>query len=286
MDPVRRLMLKLAPLLALPTCALAAPTRIKRMPVLFIGHGSPMNALADSEYTRTLRTTGMRLPRPRAILVVSAHWQTDWVTNVLANERPETLHDFGGFPPELSRVEYPAPGAPDFAAAARDLVGDAAKLSTDWGLDHGTWSVLKHLYPAANVPVFQVSIDMMQVGAYHWNVGKALSELREQGVLIVASGNIVHNLRMTESGVPDEPVARRSWAQGFDDQVAAALGQRDDKRLQAVQTLQFSREAVPTPDHYWPLLYALGAAYNDGPPATLYDGFQSGTISMRCLRFG
>ncbi|WP_232441205.1 4,5-DOPA dioxygenase extradiol [Burkholderia ubonensis] len=285
MDPIRRLMLKLVPMLALSTNALAAP-RVKRMPVLFIGHGSPMNALADSDYTRMLRTMGMRLPRPRAILVVSAHWQTDWVTSVMANERPETLHDFGGFPPELSRVEYPAPGTPELAALARELVGDSAKLSTDWGLDHGTWSVLKHLYPAADIPVFQVSIDMMQSGVYHWNVGKALSELREQGVLIVASGNIVHNLRMTEGGILTEPVASRPWAQGFDDQVAAALGQRDDKRLQAVQTLPYAREAVPMPDHYWPLMYALGAAYNDGPPATLFDGFQSGTISMRCLKFG
>lgn len=286
MDPVRRLMLKLIPMLALSASAVAAPSTVKRMPVLFVGHGSPMNALADSDYTRMLHTMGMRIARPRAILVVSAHWQTDWVTSVMANERPETLHDFGGFPPDLYRVEYPAPGAPSVAALARDLIGESAKLSTDWGLDHGTWSVLKHLYPAANVPVFQVSIDMMQTGAYHWNVGKALSELREQGVLIVASGNIVHNLRMTEGGIRTEPVASRPWAQGFDDLVAAALRQRDDKRLQAVQAIPYAREAVPTPDHYWPLLYALGAAHNDGPPATLYDGFQSGTISMRCLMFG
>lgn len=279
-------MLKLTPLLAVPASALAVPQQSPRMPVLFVGHGSPMNALADSEYTRTLRAHGMRLPRPRAILVISAHWQTDWVTSVLASKRPETLHDFGGFPPELSRVEYPAPGAPNYAAAARELIGEAAQLSTDWGLDHGTWTVLTHLYPAANVPVFQLSIDMMQVGAYHWNVGRALSDLRDQGVLILASGNIVHNLRMTESGVPDEPVARRAWAQGFDAEVSAALGQRDDSRLQGVQSLRFSREAVPTPDHYWPLLYAMGAAYNDGPPASFYEGFQSGTISMRCLQFG
>lgn len=285
MDPIRRLMLKLGPLLALAPAARAAPSR-KRMPVLFIGHGTPMNALADNDYTRVLRATSMQFQRPRAIVVVSAHWQTDWVTSVMANEQPRTLYDFGGFPPELYQVEYPAPGAPALAARARDLMGPAAKLSTSWGLDHGTWSVLTHLYPAANIPVVQVSIDMMQVGDYHWRVGQALAELREQGVLIVGSGNIVHNLRMTDSRLPDSPVASRSWAQRFDDAVATALAQRDDKRLKEFLQLPHARDAAPTPDHYWPLVYALGAAHDDGPPATLFEGFQSGTISMRCLRFG
>ena len=284
MDPGRRLLLKILPLLPLAPHSLAAQ-KPKRMPVLFIGHGSPMNALKNNDYTRVLNMLGQRLPKPRAILVISAHWQTDWITAVQSDEHPETLHDFLGFPDELDNMQYPAPGAPELAARARDLLGDAAKLDSR-GYDHGAWTVLKHMYPMANVPVLQISIDMMQLGPYHWMLGKALSSLRDEGVLIIGSGNIVHNLRQTDDRLPDDQVASQGWAQRFDDMVAALLARRDDRRLAALSSLPYAQDAMPTADHYWPLMYALGAAYTDGGPMTLFSGFQAGTISMRCLLFG
>jgi 4,5-DOPA dioxygenase extradiol len=285
MDPGRRLLLKILPLLPVAPQALAAPLKPKRMPVLFIGHGSPMNALRDTDYARVLGMLGQRLPKPRAVLVISAHWQTDWITAVQANAQPETIHDFFGFPAELDNMQYPAPGAPEIAARARELLGDAAKLDSR-GFDHGAWTVLKRMYPMANVPVLQISIDMMQLGPYHWAMGKALSVLREEGVLIIGSGNVVHNLRMTDSSLPDDQVASQGWAQRFDDTIAALLSRRDDRHLAALSSLPYAQDAMPTADHYWPLIYALGAAYNEAAPMTLFSGFQAGTISMRCLLFG
>jgi 4,5-DOPA dioxygenase extradiol len=244
-----------------------------------------MNVLRENDHTRVLGMLGMSLPKPRAILVISAHWQTDWVTSVQANANPETLHDFYGFPESLDNMQYPAPGSPELAARARDLLGDAAKLDSR-GFDHGCWIVLKHMYPRANIPVFQISLDMMQLGPYHWTLGKALSVLRDEGVLIVGSGNIVNNLRQTDDSLPDDQLASQPWAQRFDDTVAALLSRRDDRRLAALSSLQFAQDAMPTADHYWPLMYALGAAYNEGAPFTLSSGFQAGTISMRSLLFG
>ncbi|MDN8078514.1 class III extradiol ring-cleavage dioxygenase [Burkholderia multivorans] len=284
MNSIRRRLLQSLALLPLAAPVLAAPVR-KRLPVLFIGHGTPMTALANNDYTKMLMALGMRIKKPRAVLVVSALWQTDWVTGVQAGDQPETLHDFVGYPPELDRLDYPAPGAPDVARQAASLIGEPARLFTDQGFDSGAWSVLRHIYPTANIPVFQVSIDMMQPGAVHWNIGRSLAPLRDEGVLIVCSGNIVHNLQMTDD-VPDSPRASRDWAQGFDMQVARLLNQRRDDRLALVSNLPYAREAAPTVEHYWPLLYALGAACNEGSPTTLYTGFQNGTISMRSLMFG
>ncbi len=285
MDPGRRLLLKILSLLPVASPALAATPKSKRMPVLFVGHGSPMNALRENDYTKVLGMLGMGLPKPRAILVVSAHWQTDWVTSVQNDANPETLHDFYGFPETLDNIQYPAPGAPDMATRARDLLGDAAKLDSR-GFDHGCWTVLKHMYPRANIPVFQISLDMMQLGPYHWTLGKALSVLRDEGVLIIGSGNIVHNLRQADDRIPDDQSASQPWAQRFDDLVASLLARRDDNRLAALSSLRDTQDAMPTADHYWPLMYALGAAYNEGAPMTLCSGFQAGTISMRCLLFG
>ncbi|QFZ81504.1 4,5-DOPA dioxygenase extradiol [Variovorax paradoxus] len=263
----------------------AAPAR--RMPVIFIGHGSPMNALADNAFTRRLAAWGRELPRPTAILSVSAHWLSQGATGVTVQTRPKTIHDFGGFPQALFDIEYPASGQPALAREAVGAVKQTPVIATEqWGLDHGTWSVLKHLYPKADVPVFQLSIDYDKPAAFHHAVGRDLAALRDQGVLVMGSGNVVHNLRVTDRGTPDGPKASRPWAQSFDDAVKAALAGRDDRALIDYQKLEGASTAVATPDHYFPFLYALGAAAPGERAKTVYEGFQSGTLGMRCLQFG
>lgn len=266
--------------------AVAVPSRRRgKMPVLFIGHGSPINAIRMGSFGQALQMRGKRLPRPKAILVVSAHWITESGTAVLNAASPETIHDFSGFPQALYDYTYPAPGAQEFAQVAVDLMAPYADLRSNWGLDHGTWTVLKYLFPEANIPVFQVSVDIYKPGPHHYALGASLAGLREQGVLIVGSGNIVHNLRRTER-LDESSTASQVWAQAFDEQVRAALAQRDDRLLANYGEMNHADMAVPTPDHYYPLMYALGASREDGPPATIYHSFQSGTISMRCLQFG
>jgi 4,5-DOPA dioxygenase extradiol len=263
----------------------AAPAR--RMPVVFIGHGTPMNAIADNAFTRRLSAWGRELPRPSAILSVSAHWLSRGATGVTVQERPKTIHDFGGFPQALFDVEYPAPGHPLLAREAIGVVKQAPVVATEqWGLDHGTWSVLKHLYPKADIPVFQLSIDYDKPAAFHYAVGRDLAALRDQGVLVMGSGNVVHNLRATDRGTADGPKASRPWAQSFDDAVKAALAGRDDRALIGYEKLEGASTGVATPDHYFPFLYALGAAGASERAKTVYEGFQSGTLSMRCLQFG
>ncbi|MCC5612185.1 4,5-DOPA dioxygenase extradiol [Nostoc sp. CHAB 5834] len=258
-----------------------------RMPVLFIGHGSPRNAILDNPFTQFLQKLGPELPTPTAILVVSAHWLSQGVTGVAINERPATIHDFSGFEKELHEMQYPAPGHPQLAKLAKSMIRRGAAVETNqWGLDHGTWTVLRHLYPNASIPVFQVSINYAEQGDFHLAVGRELAALRDKGVLIVGSGNIVHNLRLTERLAPEGP-SSKPWAQEFDDAVKKALDDRDDKALGGYWALsKDAKVAVPTPDHYWPLLYAVGAAKNDGPPKHIFEGFQGGTLSMRCLKFG
>jgi len=275
----------LATLCSLSHAAGAAASQ--RMPVIFIGHGSPMNALADNAFTRRLAAWGGELPRPSAILSVSAHWLSRGATGIGMQERPKTIHDFGGFPQALFDIEYPAPGHPALAREAIGAVKQAAVVGTQqWGLDHGTWTVLKHLYPKADIPVFQLSIDYDQPAAFHYAVGRDLAVLRSMGVLVMGSGNVVHNLRATDRGTPDGPVASRPWAQSFDDAVKAALAGRDDRALVGYEKLAGASTAVATPDHYFPFLYALGAAGTGERAKTVYEGFQSGTLSMRCIQFG
>jgi 4,5-DOPA dioxygenase extradiol len=274
----------LASLCSLSHAAAGAPSQ--RMPVIFIGHGSPMNALADNAFTRRLSAWGRELPRPSAILSVSAHWLSRGATGVGMQERPKTIHDFGGFPQALFDVEYPAPGHPALAREAAGAVKQTAVVGTEqWGLDHGTWSVLKHLYPKADIPVFQLSIDYDKPAAFHYAVGRDLAALRDKGVLVMGSGNVVHNLRATDRGTLDGPKASRPWAQSFDDAVKAALAGRDDRALIGYEKLEGASTAVAMPDHYFPFLYALGAGANERAKTT-YEGFQSGTLSMRCLQFG
>ncbi len=260
------------------------------MPVLFIGHGSPMNAIQDNAFSRFLRGWNTRLPRPKAILVVSAHWLTPGTTAVGVQARPKTIHDFGGFPRPLFEMQYPAPGSPEFAREAAAVVKRAQVQPTEeWGLDHGTWTVLHHLYPAADIPVFQLSIDYDKPAAFHHALGRELAALRDKGVLIVGSGNVVHNLRATDRVEGLAQAASRPWAQSFDDAVKRALAVRDDMGLVNYTRLagDAAATAVQTPDHYFPFLYALGASDSMSEKAvSVFEGFQAGTISMRCVQFG
>lgn len=254
------------------------------LPVLFLGHGNPMNALADNAFTRALRALGESVPRPKAVLCVSAHWMTDGFA-LTADAYPDTIHDFTGFPPELHAVRYEPPGDPALAADARDLLAPApVALSEEWGLDHGAWSVLRHLYPKADVPVVQLSIDPDRPASEHYALGRALRPLRERGVLIVGSGNIVHNLRrMQWRGEP----APEPWAREFDSFVAARLEARDDAALLGEPSaMPGGALSVPTPDHWLPLPTVLGAADAADAVSFPYAAIDHATLSMRCVRWG
>lgn len=256
-----------------------------RLPVLFLGHGSPMNAIAENNFTRALGALGKRIPRPEAILCVSAHWMTEgsWITHM---DHPKTIHDFYGFPQPLFDVQYPAPGRPDIAEAIQQEIL-SPKLNLDhemWGLDHGTWSVLKHMYPAADIPVMQLSIYMEQPAEYHFKLGQALRTLRDKGILIVSSGNIVHNLRRIRW---EEDAKPYDWALEFDSWVKDKLISRDFTALQkdALKS-EAGRLSVPTPDHWYPFLYTIGASDANDEMKFEYEEMQNASISMRCVSFG
>ncbi len=256
-----------------------------RQPVLFVGHGSPMNAIEDNAYTRALSALGARLPRPEAVLCVSAHWLTRG-TAVTGMAQPRTIHDFGGFPEALDQVSYPAPGSPELAALVRETVGGGTVAidASEWGLDHGAWSVLRHLYPKADVPVVQLGVDFGASARRHYELGAKLRPLREKGVLILGSGNVVHNLRRISFDEDAEPEA---WAVEFDAWVKAKLGTRDFESLLGDPAAAPSgRLAVPTPDHYDPLLYVLGASDARDELRYEYEGIQNGSISMLSVSFG
>lgn len=257
-----------------------------RMPVLFVGHGSPMNAIEDNAWARAFRDLGALLPAPRAVLSVSAHWFVTgtYLTN---NARPETIHDFGGFPRALHELQYPAPGAPELAERiARLLPERSATTRADWGLDHGTWSVLVHLLPRADTPVLQLSIDARLRPEDHVEIGKALAPLREEGVLILGSGNVVHNLRDAFTNMRQGRADTPSWASQFDSAVERALGERDAAYLAGALKDDAGRMAHPTPEHYLPLLYAFGASLPGDALAFPITGFDAGSLSMRSVRFG
>jgi 4,5-DOPA dioxygenase extradiol len=257
-----------------------------RMPVLFVGHGSPMNAIEDNVWSQGFRALGQALPRPRAVLAISAHWYLPgtYVTN---NARPETIHDFGGFPPALHQVIYPAPGDPELAEQVRRLlVAHAAGARSDWGIDHGTWSVLCHLRPEADVPVLQLSIDARLPPARHIQIGKALAPLRDEGVLILGSGNIVHNLRDAFANMRTGRSATPRWASDFDVAISSALERRDGAYLSTSLETDTGKQSHPTAEHYLPLLYSFGASSEDDALTYPITGFDAGSLSMRSVRFG
>lgn len=257
-----------------------------RLPVLFVGHGSPMNAITDNAWSRGFRALGQALPPPRAILAISAHWYVDG-TFTTGNEHPETIHDFGGFPEALFRVQYPAPGSPRLAERAAALLGaHHASVRLDWGLDHGTWSVLVHLRPQAELPVVQLSVDARLEPDAHLAIGRALAPLRDEGVLVLASGNVVHNLRHAVSAMHRHDPTTPDWARRVDEQVATALQARDFATLEGLLETPDGRLAHPTPDHYLPLLYAAGASEASDPVSFPVTGFDLGSLSMRCVRWG
>jgi 4,5-DOPA dioxygenase extradiol len=228
------------------------------MPVLFVGHGSPMAAVEDNPVTRAWAALGRRLPRPKAILAISAHWETKG-TLITAAERPRTIHDFYGFPRELYEIDYPAPGDPALARRIEALLAPHARADLDgWGLDHGVWSVLRHMYPQADVPTLQLSMDLRLTPQGHYDIGHALAPLREEGVLILGAGNVVHNLRAYRPGPAGQAYP---WALRFNAAVRAAIEAGDHAALIDYLALDpEARLAAPEPDHYLPLLYVLGAA--------------------------
>jgi 4,5-DOPA dioxygenase extradiol len=264
----------------------SAPSPPGRMPVLFVGHGSPMNAVEDNEWSRGLRALAGLLPRPRAILSISAHWYV-FGTFLTGDERPATIHDFGDFPQELFEMRYPAPGDPDLAQHVARMLGEGrASLSADWGLDHGTWTVLHHLRPEADCPVVQLSISSSLPPAKHLTLGRMLAPLRDEGVLIMGSGNITHNLRHAMSSHVRGDTSTPPWATRFDAAVAHAIEQHDDEFLVRVVETHDGRTSHPTLDHYLPLLYAMGAANESDTVRFRMTGFDLGSLSMRTAILG
>ncbi len=256
-----------------------------RMPAIFFGHGNPMNALAGNAYTQAWSKIGAGIPRPKAILAISAHWYVPYVA-VTGMKEPRTIHDFGGFPRELFEFAYPAPGDPALAMRIRELLEPVdAGLDSQWGLDHGTWSVLCHVFPHADIPVVQLSIDETQPPQFHFQAGKLLAPLRDENVLVIGSGNIVHNLHAYAWGRhPAEPF---DWAVRFDGRVRELLAANDMASLVDYESL--GRDALlsaPTPDHYLPLLYIAGMLADEDPISFPVAGMDGGSISMLSVQFG
>ncbi|HTD00364.1 MAG TPA: 4,5-DOPA dioxygenase extradiol [Bradyrhizobium sp.] len=255
-----------------------------RMPTLFVGHGSPMNAITDNAYSREWHKIGEALPTPSAILCVSAHWMTRGTTLVHIGSHPKTIHDFGGFPQALFDQQYPAPGAPDFAEAVIELVGSShLKGDTEWGLDHGAWSVLIKMFPKADIPVFQFSLDLSKSPSNHYALAQELKPLREKGVLIVGSGNLVHNLMALVRGA----TAAYDWAEDFDARAAEAISRRDFGAL--AEPLSLARSlplAHPTLEHYLPVLFPLGVADDKDELSFFNTGIDMASISMRSFVLG
>lgn len=250
------------------------------MPALFAGHGSPMNAIEENDFTRGLRDAARRIPRPESILCISAHWQTRGVYGT-GSERPPTIHDFSGFSKELHEVQYPAPGDPALARRVSELVG--ARIDPERGLDHGAWGVLRIMYPEADIPVVQLSLDAGLTGAGHYEVAKKLKPLRDDGVLIVASGNIVHNLRTVDFTREDGA----EWAVRFNEEIKRLILAGADDQLAAFDKLgPEARMAAPTPEHFLPLVYAL-AVKSDGDRVSFFnDKIVMGSISMTSVLIG
>lgn len=256
---------------------------MKTMPAIFVGHGSPMNIVRNNQWTKGWVALGNSIPPPKGILAVSAHWYIE-ATKVTAMPRPRTIHDFGGFPRELYAIEYPAPGDPDLASLVQTLLSPiGVDRDEEWGLDHGTWSVLYHMFPRADIPVVQLSINRRESPPFHYQLGRMLSPLRDEGILILASGNVVHNLRAYDWDRPD--VGAFNWASTFEDRVRQLL--RDGQNASLIDYEALGREAelsIPTPDHYLPLLYTLGSRRGADRTSFPVEGFDGGSVSMLAVK--
>ena len=257
----------------------------KPMPAIFFGHGNPMNALAHNAWTEGWRTIGTEVPRPKAVLSISAHWYLP-ATRVTAMPAPRTIHDFGGFPPALRAIKYPAPGEPDLASHIETLLAPLpVTLDKRWGLDHGTWSVLCHVFPKADIPVLQLSIDETQPALFHYELGKRLGSLRDKGVLILGTGNLVHNLHAYSWG--RRQIKPFDWAVRFEERARELLLAGDHDPLVAYETL--GRDAalsIPTPDHYLPLLYVIAQQRDSDKVSFPVEGFDGGSVSMLSVKIG
>ncbi|MBL0134639.1 MAG: 4,5-DOPA dioxygenase extradiol [Chitinophagaceae bacterium] len=257
----------------------------ERMPVLFLGHGSPMNAIEENEFVQGFRLLSTTLPKPNAILCISAHWLTNG-TFVTAMEKPATIHDFGGFPDELYKQQYPAPGSPKLASATKEVIKSTqVELDMGWGLDHGAWSVIKHLYPKADVPVIQLSIDYSKPAAWHFELAKELSVLRDRGILIIGSGNIIHNLRLVDFKNMYRDNYGYDWAIEAHSQFNSHLLDGNSKALIEYEKLGKSALlAIPTPDHYFPLIYTLGLKTQKDAISLFNDKLMAGSLSMTSVK--
>lgn len=258
-----------------------------KMPVLFIGHGSPMNGIEDTEFSRTWHRLGQEVEKPKAVLVVSAHWLTHG-THVTAMDNPKTIHDFGGFPQALFDVQYPAPGSPALAEETAKLITSTnVGLDHDWGLDHGTWTVVRHMYPDADIPVLQLSIDYNKPPQYHYDLAKQLASLRKKGVLIIGSGNMVHNLRMVDWKKLNEPNYGFDWAIEMNSIFKEKIGNGSHDELINYEKLnKAAKLAIPTPDHYYPLLYTLGLQDSTDNVSFFNDKMVGGSLNMTGVKIG
>lgn len=259
----------------------------EKMPVLFIGHGSPMNAIEDNIFSKRWQQMGKKIPTPKAVVVVSAHWLTKG-TMVTAMPNPKTIHDFGGFPQALFDVQYSAPGSPELATEIQKLITNpAVELDHDWGLDHGTWSVVKHMYPDADIPVLQLSIDYYKPAAYHYELAKQLLALRKKGVLIIGSGNMVHNLRMVAWDKLSEPEYGFDWALEMNDIFKNKISNGFHKELIQYEKLHKAATlAIPTPDHYYPLLYILALQTDNDKVEFFNNKAVGGSLTMTSVKIG
>jgi len=257
----------------------------KKMPVLFLGHGSPMNAIEENEFVNGFRDIGKEIPKPNAILCISAHWETRG-TFVTAMENPKTIHDFDGFPEELFAVQYPAPGSPKLAKEIKGIMKRTnVCLDEEWGLDHGCWSVVKHLYPNADVPVIQMSLDHFQMPQYHYALAKELSSLRKKGILIIGSGNMVHNLRMVAWDKLDATEYGYDWALEASEKMKKYILAGDHQSLIDYQSQGKAFQlAIPTPEHFLPLLYALALKEEDEKVSLFNEKTVAGSLTMTSLK--
>ena len=256
------------------------------MPVLFIGHGSPMNGIEHNEFSDSWAKLAKEIPLPKAILVISAHWLSRG-TKITAMDFPETIHDFGGFPKELFEVQYPAPGNPELAKETAAIIQSVeVELTHDWGLDHGAWSVIRNMYPDATIPVLQLSIDYTKGPQFHYELAKELSSLRRKGVLIMGSGNMVHNLRMISFDRMDKEFGF-DWAIEMNDIFKKHINSRNHQALVNYESLgSGAKLAIPTPDHYYPLLYSLGLQNKKDEAAIFNDKLMAGSLTMTSLKIG